>query len=297
MEVREKTGATGIIHEEGRIAGVVLQDGAGRMSDARARFVIDASGNQSRLHAHAGERVYSQFFQNVALFASFDGAGRLPHPNSGNIFSCISPYGWFWYIPLSATLTSVGAVVAKGHAERLQAGPERAMREFVDACPEIKALLLGATRVESGMYGSYRVRKDYSYINSGFWTPGLVLVGDAACFVDPVFSSGVHLATYSGMLAARSIATILRGEMPENVGLDLYERRYRSEFSVFYDFLLSFYRHAPGRAVLLLECPEGPPQRRDGQPRLPPAGGRRRNDGWGVPPAARAQRGVVPAPG
>jgi halogenation protein CepH len=241
VEVREETTVSDVIREEGRISGVVLKDAAGRLSEARARFVVDASGNQSRLHAHAGERVYSQFFQNVALFAYFEGAGRLPVPNSGNIFSCIFPYGWFWYIPLSGTLTSVGAVVAKEHAEKLQAGPESAMREFIDACPEIRALLSRATRVESGMYGSYRVRKDYSYINSSFWAPGLVLVGDAACFVDPVFSSGVHLATYSGMLAARSIATILRGEMPEEVGLAIYERRYRSEFSVFYDFLISFY--------------------------------------------------------
>ena len=91
------------------------------------------------------------------------------------------------------------------------------------------------------MYGGYRVRKDYSYLNSRFWAPGLVLVGDSACFVDPIFSSGVHLATYSGMLAARSIATILKRKMPEALGLDLYERRYRLEYSVFYDFLLAFY--------------------------------------------------------
>jgi len=91
------------------------------------------------------------------------------------------------------------------------------------------------------MYGGYRVRKDYPYIHSRFWVPGLVLVGGSARFVDPIFSSGVHLATYSGMLAARSIATILKRGMPETVGLDIYEQGYRLEYSVFYDFLVSFY--------------------------------------------------------
>lgn len=241
VEVREETAVTDVITEAGRCTGVALRDPAGRSVEAGARFIIDGSGNQSRLYAHAGERVFSKFFQNVALFAYFEGGGRLPAPNSGNIFSCIFPYGWFWYIPLSDTLTSVGAVVAKEYADRLQAGPDRAMREFIAACPEIGQLLAHATRVESGMYGTYRVRKDYSYINSRFWAPGLVLVGDSACFVDPIFSSGVHLATYSGMLAARSIATILEGGMPEQVGLDIYENRYRLEYAVFYDFLISFY--------------------------------------------------------
>jgi FAD-dependent halogenase len=241
VQVREETTVTDVIQDGGRCSGVTLRDRSGRSTEARAAFIIDASGNQSRLHARAGERVFSKFFQNLALFGYFDGGGRLPAPHSGNIFSCVFPFGWFWYIPLSETLTSVGAVVAKEHAAKLRSGPDRAMGEFIEACPEIKQLLANATRIEKGMYGGYRVRKDYSYLNSRFWAPGLVLVGDSACFVDPIFSSGVHLATYSGMLAARSIATILKRGMPEAVGLDIYERRYRLEYSVFYDFLISFY--------------------------------------------------------
>ena len=241
VEVREEITVTNVIQHDGRCSGVTLLDRSGRSTDALATFVIDASGNRSRLHARVGERVFSKFFQNLALFGYFEGGGRLPAPHSGNIFSCVFPCGWFWYIPLSETLTSVGAVVAKEHAAKLQSGPDRAMGEFIEACPEIKHLLANATRIEKGMYGGYRVRKDYSYLNSRFWAPGLVLVGDSACFVDPIFSSGVHLATYSGMLAARSIATILKRGMPEAVGLDIYERRYRLEYSVFYDFLVSFY--------------------------------------------------------
>src|SRR5438067_638264 len=240
VEVREETSVTDVIQEGGRCSGVTLLDRSGRSTEARATFIIDASGNQSRLHALAGKRVFSKFFQNLALFGYFEGGGRLPAPHSGNIFSCAFPFVWFWLLPLSQTLTSVGAVVAKEHAAKLRSGPDYAMGQFIDACPEIKQLLANATRIENGMYGGYRVRKDYSYINSRFWLPGLVLVGDSACFVDPIFSSGVHLATYSGMLAARSIATILKRGMPEAVGLDIYERRYRLEYSVFYDFLVSF---------------------------------------------------------
>jgi halogenation protein CepH len=69
----------------------------------------------------------------------------------------------------------------------------------------------------------------------------MILIGDAACFVDPVFSSGVHLATYGAMLAARSINSILDQTTDEETAFNEFEQRYRREFGVFYEFLVSFY--------------------------------------------------------
>ena len=69
----------------------------------------------------------------------------------------------------------------------------------------------------------------------------MVLIGDAACFIDPVFSSGVHLATYSALLAARSINSILTDGMDEARCFGEFEKRYRREFRNFYEFLTAFY--------------------------------------------------------
>jgi halogenation protein CepH len=91
------------------------------------------------------------------------------------------------------------------------------------------------------MYGQFRIRKDYSYTTTRFWRPGIVLVGDAACFIDPVLSTGVHLATYSGLLTARSVNTCLRGGVDEATCFDETERRYRADYNNFYDFLIAFY--------------------------------------------------------
>jgi halogenation protein CepH len=85
------------------------------------------------------------------------------------------------------------------------------------------------------------VRKDWSYWKTSFWTPGMALVGDAACFVDPVLSSGVHLATYGALLAARAVNSALDGSVPEGRGFAEFETRYRREYRVFYDFLIAFY--------------------------------------------------------
>jgi halogenation protein CepH len=116
------------------------------------------------------------------------------------------------------------------------------MKDFVHAAPLIDAYLSDARRVTEGPYGQFRIRKDYSYCNTRFWKPGYALVGDAACFIDPVFSSGVHLATYSALLVARSVNTCLAGSaLSETECFDEFERRYRREFGNFYQFLVAFY--------------------------------------------------------
>ena len=241
VDVRERHSVTGVIHENGRVAGVEFTDNLGVSHTVHSRYVVDASGHQSILARYAGERIYSNFFQNIALFGYFSGAGRMPAPHQGNIFCAAFDNGWFWFIPLTPTLTSVGAVIGKEHASLLRQGYEPAMNHFITACPPIQKLLSTAVRVTDGPYGELRVRKDYSYCHTKFWVPGLVLLGDAACFIDPVFSSGVHLATYSGLLAARSINTCLKQDLDEERCFSEFEARYRREFGLFYDFLLAFY--------------------------------------------------------
>lgn len=241
VDVRENHSVKDVLFDGGRACGVEFEDADGNRREATAKYIIDASGNQSQVYKKVGERVYSKFFQNVALFGYYENGGRFPPPRNGNIFCAAFNEGWFWYIPLSDTLTSVGAVVSKEYADRLKVGHEEAMQQFIASCPEISRLLSNAHRVTEGQYGQLRVRKDYSYTNERFWVPGLILVGDAACFIDPVFSSGVHLSTYSALLAARSINSILNEGMNEDRCFDEFEKRYRREFRNFYEFLAAFY--------------------------------------------------------
>jgi halogenation protein CepH len=241
VDVREQHTVRGLIREDGRVAGVRFTDAEGNERTARARYVVDATGNTTHLSSQVGERVYSKFFRNVALYAYYEGGGRLPSPHEGSIYVAAFDEGWFWYIPLSDTLTSVGAVVDRKYADLLRDDPERAMRTFMDKCPSLRELLGEGKRVTEGIYGQYRVRKDWSYCNTSFWGKGAVLVGDAACFIDPVFSSGVHLATYGALLAARSINTCLAGELDEARAFEEFELRYRREYGNFYQFLVAFY--------------------------------------------------------
>jgi FAD-dependent halogenase len=220
---------------------IYYSDNSGRSRSISSRFVADAGGHQSKFHRLVGHRMFSQFFQNIALYGYFRNGKRLASPNSGNILCAAFADGWFWYIPLSADLSSVGVVLSKDAHDIIKAGKEAAFFNCVDRCPIIRQQLSGASRVTDGEYGEFRIRKDYSYCNSRFAKEGLLLVGDAACFVDPVFSSGVHLATYSALLGARSINTVLRGAISEELCFSEFEYRYRREFGNFYKFLAAFY--------------------------------------------------------
>ncbi|GAA4232125.1 NAD(P)/FAD-dependent oxidoreductase [Actinomadura meridiana] len=245
VDVREQASVGEVVADEERVRGVRYIDASGEAHEVSARHVIDASGNRTRISGNVGgERVYSEHFKNLALFGYFEGGGRLPGPDSGNILCAAFDEGWIWYIPLSDTLTSVGAVIGRDRVHEIQgdqAARDRALRGFVDRCDIVRDLLDGATRVTTGTYGELRVRKDYSYANTRFWRPGMALVGDAACFIDPVFSTGVHLATYAGLLAARSVNSVLADELPEDRAFTEFEARYRREYGVFYEFLSAFY--------------------------------------------------------
>ncbi|SNY74919.1 tryptophan 7-halogenase [Paractinoplanes atraurantiacus] len=242
VDVREESQVTEVIADDERVRGIRYTDSEGVPHEIRASFVVDASGNRSRIHQNVrGERIYSDFFKNIAIFGYFEGGQRLPAPDSGNILCAAFDEGWIWYIPLSDTLTSVGAVISREHAAKLQGDQEQSLRGFIDRCEIVKGFLSGATRVTEGTYGEIRTRKDYSYTNSSFHRPGMVLVGDAACFIDPVFSTGVHLSTYAGLLAARSINSVLAGDISEDRAFEEFEGRYRREYRVFYEFLSAFY--------------------------------------------------------
>jgi FAD-dependent halogenase len=242
VDVREEHAVADVVRDEDQVHGVRFTNAAGGSGEIRAKYVVDASGNKSRIYKEAGgTRMYSEFFRSVALFGYFEGGKRLPEPNSGNILSCAFDSGWFWYIPLSPTLTSVGAVVRRELASKIQGDPEQALSALIAECPMVSDYLRDARRVTEGDLGQLRVRTDYSYLNTNFWRPGMILIGDAACFIDPIFSSGVHLATYSAVLAARSINSVLAGTVDEKAAFREFEQRYRREYGVFYEFLVAFY--------------------------------------------------------
>jgi halogenation protein CepH len=216
----------------------------GRRADGREfhvapRFLIDASGQQAILGSTHRLRRFNEFFKNLAIFGYFTGAERLPGDLANNILSAAFSDGWFWYIPLHDGTMSVGAVVDVRRWHELAAGDaEGTYRELIRRCPAIAEKLAHARLVSP-----IRIIRDYSYDSARFHGPGYLMAGDAACFIDPVFSTGVHLACLSAYLGARAATRIVRGGSDEAQALAAYETSYRGAFDRYLRFLIFFYDH------------------------------------------------------
>jgi flavin-dependent dehydrogenase len=237
VEVREGHQVVDVLFKDGRACGVrYTADGATGM--ARARFVVDASGQGALLGHRLQLRRWDAFFQNLAVYGYFAGAQRLPAPDETNIFIESYAHGWFWHIPLHTGWTSTGAVVDSrtGQEGIRRAGPLRFLLEQVAQAPRTAQMLRAATLA----YGPF-VMRDWSYISAEVVGDGYILVGDAACFVDPLFSSGVHLALMAGVLAAAYVTTVLKDPTMHEAAGRVYKEMYYKEYDHFRAMAQLFY--------------------------------------------------------
>ncbi|NUS43906.1 MAG: FAD-dependent oxidoreductase [Mycobacteriaceae bacterium] len=226
------------VHQEAKVTDVVFDGGRPRsvewVEDGRTRtlaadFVVDASGRAGVLANKFGLRQQHEIFRNVATWSYWRGARLLGQAPAGAVHSISTADGWIWAIPLAGDKLSVGFVTHKQSFGRIRAEfPSVAefYRDRVFASKSVAWMLEGAEQVED-----VRVEQDYSYVATRFCGPGHFIVGDAACFLDPLLSTGVHLGMYSALIAAASIASIANDAMAEDVAQDFFEYSYRRAYS------------------------------------------------------------------
>jgi flavin-dependent dehydrogenase len=199
-EVRQRTTATAIVSDD---AGhrVTLASAAGEQS-VTAPWLIDTTGRDPGLRSPQKNALDpSPFPKRIALFNHFHGVVRAPGPDGGNILVVRHDGGWFWIIPIDATRTSVGVVTTVEIFRAANLPPPDFFARAVAASPKVRELLAAASPTME-----FQVTSDYSYFRRELAAERLLLAGDAAGFFDPVFSSGVYMATWTGRLAASLVA-------------------------------------------------------------------------------------------
>ena len=193
-----------VVFDNDRAIGVRLIDSGGNGSDdlIRARVIVDASGQQGLLSGRADVRQLNPEFRKAAIWGHFRGARR--EMLEGGVMTVIlrtrSNKCWFWHIPLSNDVVSVGCVGDASHILQGRGSPEKAFDEEVADCPAVAERLAGSERV-----AGLDVVKEYSYTTARSSGDGWVFVGDSWGFIDPIYSSGVWFALKSGQLAADAI--------------------------------------------------------------------------------------------
>ena len=215
-----------------------VEDAEGTEHTARVRFVVDASGQAGLIGRARALREPDPFFRNLAVYGYYEGGSRLPEPDANNILIESIEDGWLWAIPLHTGRVSTGVVVdSKVGRERItELGPEAFFREHVAGGPHTASLLEGATLVDGPT-----VVRDWSYSSTELAGEGFVLAGDAACFVDPLFSSGVHLALSSGVLAAAYVTSALKDAELGRAAAAVYAEQYRQQYEHFRELARLFY--------------------------------------------------------
>lgn len=209
-------------------------------------YLIDASGRRGLMaNRYLRNRQLNEMFKNVAVWRYWRGTNTLKNGPEGSTGVFSTPSGWFWVIPLHDGTVSIGLVTGKDafSARRGELGSGEAVYdEAVAACPGVLEAVSGAEPVTE-----LRFEQDYSYCADSFTGPGYLLAGDAACFLDPLLSTGVHLATYSAMLAAAGVASILRGEVTEQAAFAFYQKSYRRSYERMVLMISAFYDSYRGK--------------------------------------------------
>jgi flavin-dependent dehydrogenase len=220
----------------------------------KARAIVDASGRAALLGHRFNLRLDEPSLSNVAVFSHFSGVPRAAGRRSGDIrIIARTDMGWFWMIPISDELMSVGVVLPKHVFKPLsRTPPETLLRDLIADTPVAARLMADAER-----RWPVRVEADFSYGARRYAGDRWIVVGDAGSFLDPVFSSGVAIALESGLEGAQAIeAGLESGDLSART-FSRFDRRQRARYRTFREFVRGFYT-APFRDLFFSA---DPPQR------------------------------------
>lgn len=226
--------------------------GGGATGEIAFDHLVDASGRSGLMaNRYLHSRRHNEAFRNIAVWGYWKGVAQPEVGLTGPILVGSIAEGWTWTIPLHDGTTSVGLVVHEDwFKERRRAAS--AMEIYLDGIH--RSRLASEAVAGAEMVSELRTEGDYSYLSEVLAGPGYFLSGDSAAFLDPLLSSGVHLATYSGMLAAASLSSVMRGEITEEAAAAFYSTCYREHYLRWMVLVSTFYDQNAGKATYFWEA-------------------------------------------
>ncbi|KAG2137224.1 hypothetical protein BD769DRAFT_1638137 [Suillus cothurnatus] len=223
-------------------------------------YLVDASGRLGLMSTkYLRNRHFNASLKNIALWGYWTGVGtygvNTPREGAPWFETLRDESGWAWFIPLHDGTTSVGVVMNQDmYNERVRASKgsslEDRYRLSTSLAPELIKLIGTGKMVQKETYGGQpgqldpliRSASDFSYSASSYGGPGFRLVGDAGAFIDPFFSSGIHLAMTSGLSAAVSICAAIRGDCSEVEAAAWHTKRFSLSYTRFQIVVMSAYQ-------------------------------------------------------
>lgn len=208
----------------------------------RVRLVVDASGRRTLLGNQLGLRRRDPVFDQFAIhgwWAGFDRARFAVDGKDNYIFIHFLPVTntWVWQIPITDTVTSFGVVTQREFFKGTRASRRDFFWKSIGSRPELLDGLQAAEQVTP-----FREEGDYSYSMTQICGDGFLLIGDAARFVDPIFSTGVSIALNSSRFASRDVLAALERGVCDRASFADYEAITRRGMKNWYEFISLYYR-------------------------------------------------------
>ena len=224
------------VREETPVTSVDLSDPSKAIvnGNLEARFVVDASGHGALLGTRSGKSDVESL-KKIAFFAHYRNVPRASGRDAGNTVIVVLKNAWFWLIPVDEELMSVGLVVDRDHFLSCGLEPQPLLERTIAETPWVAEKMKDAERVTQ-IYA----RKDFSFRVRSLAGPNFACIGDAAGFLDPIFSTGVFMAMKSADMAAGAIVERLRSGSTR--ALKTYERDMTRGLDKYLRFIEYFYR-------------------------------------------------------
>jgi flavin-dependent dehydrogenase len=236
-EVCEKTEVTKLDFSDDAVK-IEIETVDGQRSTIDARYLLDCSGRQTILGSLFSLKKTYDHLQKFSVFAHYENVERLSGKDATLIRMVRGLDRWFWTIPLTETRTSVGVVMDTATFRAKKLPPQAVLEKFIAEQPLMVERMKNATRV-SPVYSA----GDFSYRNTRLAGERWLLAGDAAGFIDPVFSSGVFLAIMSAEKAADTLEEVLRDESKRSRLFNKYSRTVNRIMDIYLTFVNSWYRN------------------------------------------------------
>jgi len=215
---------------------VTAIDPEGTRHELAGRFLIDASGRGNLTGNQEGLREMHPRHRKLAIYSHFRGVERDDGERGGDTVIVRLPQKWFWLIPLAPDKVSVGCVIDKDEFARDGRPAAEVFKSLVEASAVMKKRLAKAEASRP-----MEVTTDFSYRNRQLAAGRVIRVGDAAGFMDPIFSAGVYLAMFTGRMAAGIASDALRRGDDGGPALARYERRVRRSLQTYWRMVEAFY--------------------------------------------------------
>ena len=213
---------------------ITEHDGGKR--DLLASYVIDASGRNSVIGTKFKLKKNYEHLKKLSLFAHYEGVERESGIDGTLTRMVRTLQSWFWVIPLKGDRTSIGIVCEAEDFRKSKLSAEEFLERALAEQPTMRERIGDGRRV-SQVYTA----ADFSFRNESLVGDRWLLAGDAAGFIDPVFSSGVFLAIFAGEKAADVLHKALDYPRQRRRLFTRYERAVNRAMDVYLRFVDSWY--------------------------------------------------------